>query len=136
MREITVSASGESIDVITELANEELAEHSCPFVIQAKIDIVIDEICSNINNYAYDDKSGEITFSIDVADSTAILVFSDSGRQFDPTVTDDPDVTIPVSKKKIGGLDIFMTKKIMDSVEYAYENGRNIRTLKKCIAEG
>ena len=50
---------------------------------------------------------------------------------YDPLAKDDPDVTLPAQERMIGGLGIFMTKKMMDDVAYEYKDGRNILTLKK-----
>ncbi len=50
---------------------------------------------------------------------------------YDPLAKEDPDVTLPADKREIGGLGIFMTKKMMDSVRYEYRDGQNILTLKK-----
>ena len=56
---------------------------------------------------------------------------SDKGTPFDPLKRPDPDITLPVEEKEIGGLGIFITKKTMDTVSYAYKNGENILTMTK-----
>ena len=58
--------------------------------------------------------------------------FSDSGKAFDP-LTEAPvaDMTAPVEDRQVGGLGMFMVKKMMDNVEYVHENGRNILTISK-----
>ena len=50
---------------------------------------------------------------------------------YDPLARKDPDVTLPAGVRDIGGLGIFLTKKLMDDVQYTYQDGRNILTLKK-----
>ena len=57
----------------------------------------------------------------------------DKGVPFDPLKKPDPDITLPAEKREIGGLGIFITKKTMDTVEYAYENGENVLTMTKKI---
>ena len=59
------------------------------------------------------------------------LVFADSGIPYDPLKKEDPDVTLPARERQIGGLGIFMTKRIMDETEYEYRDGKNILTLRK-----
>ena len=49
----------------------------------------------------------------------------------DPLAKEDPDIRLSADEREIGGLGIFMTKKIMDDVTYAYKDGQNILTLKK-----
>jgi anti-sigma regulatory factor (Ser/Thr protein kinase) len=49
----------------------------------------------------------------------------------DPLAKEDPDVTLSVEERGVGGLGIFLTKQIMDDVAYEYREGQNILTLKK-----
>ena len=59
------------------------------------------------------------------------ITFVDHGVPYDPLAKKDPDVGLTAAEREVGGLGIFMTKKIMDDVAYAYEDGKNILTLKK-----
>ena len=58
---------------------------------------------------------------------------TDKGTPFDPLKKPDPDITLSAEDREIGGLGIFITKKTMDTVTYAYENGENILTMIKKI---
>ena len=58
---------------------------------------------------------------------------TDKGTPFDPLKKPDPDITLSAEDREIGGLGIFITKKTMDTVSYAYENGENILTMIKKI---
>ena len=57
----------------------------------------------------------------------------DSGVKFDPLQKPDPDITLSAEDRDIGGLGIFITKKTMDSISYAYKDGKNILTMIKKI---
>ena len=70
----------------------------------------------------FDEESRNITFRM-----------SDKGTPFDPLKKPDPDITLSAEEREIGGLGIFITKKTMDTVSYAYENGENILTMIKKI---
>ena len=59
------------------------------------------------------------------------ITFMDNGKPFDPLKKEDPDVALPAEEREIGGLGIYMTKKIMDDVRYEYVEGRNILTMEK-----
>lgn len=59
------------------------------------------------------------------------ITFVDHGIPYDPLAKKDPDVTLSAEERDIGGLGIFMAKKIMDDVIYEYRAGKNILTLKK-----
>ncbi|MBR1483112.1 MAG: ATP-binding protein, partial [Ruminococcus sp.] len=54
------------------------------------------------------------------------VIFKDNGAPFNPLLVQDPDVTLPLSKRKPGGLGIFIVKKLMSDYSYTYENGQNV----------
>ena len=68
-----------------------------------------------------------------VDSQTAVITFIDHGVPYDPLAKDDPDVTLSITEREIGGLGIFMVKKSMDDMVYEYQNGQNILTIRKRI---
>ena len=90
--------------------------------------IVMDEIVSNIVRC-----SGAADFSIllDRTEDGLLMVFSDSGRAFDPThEVAAPDLSASLEDREVGGLGIFMVKKMAKSVEYRREGVRNVLTVR------
>ena len=128
MNELLIEATLENVDVVIEFINEQL-EDSSP-KIQKQIEIVVDEIFSNIARYAYNPDVGNATVRIAV-DGDITIEFVDSGANYDPLSKDDPDVSLPPEKRRAGGLGVFMVKNIMDSVEYRREGDKNILTVRK-----
>ena len=61
------------------------------------------------------------------------IQFLDNGKPFNPLSKEDADTTLSAEEREIGGLGILMVKKSMDEVEYVYEDGKNILTIKKSI---
>ena len=100
---------------------------------QMQIDIALEELFVNIAHYAYPDSTGEAVIRVGFTSEYVQITLSDSGIPYDPLKKPDPDVTLNVQDRPIGGLGIFMTKQLMDDVVYEYEDGRNILTLKKRI---
>ena len=95
----------------------------------------VDEIFSNIANYAYKPVDGKAT--VGFADSNenrqVEIVFEDSGKPYNPLKKEDPDVNLPIEERDIGGLGILIVKKSMDEVLYEYKDKKNILTLRKKI---
>ena len=91
-----------------------------------KVNIAFDEIYSNIVNYSNADIA-EIKYEI--VGGKLILTFSDNGTPYNPLETKEPDVTLSAEDRKIGGLGIFMVKKMTESMEYTYEDDKNILSL-------
>ena len=133
--EITLPATIENVEKVTEFVNAELAKINCPAKAKAEIDIAIDELFSNIANYAYNPEVGKATVKVEVQENPQALVitFMDKGIPYDPLKREDPNVKLSADERGIGGLGIFMVKKTMDSVEYEYKDNHNILKIKKNI---
>ncbi len=128
MREITVTPSSDKVAEITEFLEGILTEANVPAKIISQTDIVTDEIFSNIAQYS---GATSATVGCMLSEKSLTLRFSDNGKQYDPTETPEPDTTLSADERKIGGLGIFMVKKIMDTVSYEYMDGLNILTVIK-----
>ena len=74
-----------------------------------------------------------VDFNVPLKDGKVTLRFSDNGRPYDPTEKPDPDTTQSAEEREVGGLGIFMVKKLMDEVTYEYADGSNILTLVKSL---
>lgn len=135
MKEITVDATIDNVQTITDFVDERLEEMNCPVKAQMQINIVIDELCSNVARYAYSDKTGKVTVSVDTVDKPmkVWLTFIDEGVPYNPLAKEDPDITLSAEERKIGGLGIYMVKKMMDDFRYEYKDGKNIVTVCKVI---
>ena len=89
--------------------------------------IILDEIVSNIVRC-----SGASGFSIGIerSDAGLTMVFADDGKAFDPTrEVATPDVSAGLEDRQVGGLGIFMVKKMSKSVAYRREGEKNILTV-------
>ncbi|WP_407383600.1 ATP-binding protein [Ruminococcus sp.] len=98
-----------------------------------QIKLCTEEVFVNVASYAYGADTGMITVIADGSEEplTLTLSFIDSGMPFDPLAKPDPAKKRPLSQAKKGGLGIFLTKRFMDEVSYAYQDGRNILTISK-----
>ena len=135
MTELTLLAKIENISNVTAFIDEQLEACDCAIKAQLQIDVAIDELFGNIARYAYGDAEGEATvrFEFKPAERMAVITFIDGGMPFDPLEKDDPDVTLSIEQREVGGLGIFLVKKTMDKLTYRYEDGKNILSLYKHI---
>ena len=135
MKELTLAAALNNLPMVTAFIDEQLEALSCPMKAQMQIDVAIDEWMANLASYAYGDGGGEVTVRFDYLpdDRTVALTFIDSGIPYDPLAKPDPDVTLAVEKRSVGGLGIFLVKKTMDDMTYARQDGRNVFTIRKRI---
>ena len=97
---------------------------------------MLDEVLSNIANYAYTPEIGLVTIQVETEKDAPMVTisFADVGIPYNPLEQEAPDVNVPLQKRKIGGLGIHLTKKLMDHVSYEYREGKNILHIHKKLS--
>ncbi|MDR2467739.1 MAG: ATP-binding protein [Spirochaetaceae bacterium] len=132
---LSLEAKAERLGDVVRFVDKELAAVACPGEIVNQIELAIEEIFLNISNYAYSGEAGTVTLLLHAITNekqpTINITISDQGKPFNPLEHEDPDTTIPLEQRNIGGLGILLVKKMMTSVSYKYENGRNHLVLSK-----
>ena len=131
----TFPAKIEALSDVLGFVDQTLESYECPMKIQTAICVAIEEIFVNVAHYAYGDGEGDMTLGIGFDAETREITFkmTDKGIPFDPLKKPDPEITLSAEDREIGGLGNFITKKTMNTVTYAYENGENTLTMIKKI---
>ena len=135
MQSKTFPAQTEALSEILGFVEEALESYECSMKNQNAICVAIEEVFVNVASYAYGEGSGDVTLDIgfDKINRNVTFRLIDQGVPFDPLQKADPDITLSIEERQIGGLGIFIVKKTMDTVHYAYENGKSILTMIKKI---
>ncbi len=130
VKKLDVEPLLERLPEVTAFFEDILSDAGASAKVTAQSNIAVDEIFSNIVRY-----SGATSVSLEcaVSDGDVIMRFSDNGSPYDPTDRGDPDILLSADEREVGGLGIFMVKKIMDDVSYEYADGKNVLTLRKTI---
>ena len=133
MKELVIEADRMNFPQVQAFIDEQLEALDCPMLTQTTIDIAVEELFVNIANYAYDSETGIAVVQVTVHEDplSVEITFIDNGKPYDPLAKADPDTTLSVNQRQIGGLGIFMVKNSMDNVNYEYKDGKNILTIKK-----
>ena len=131
----TFKAKTEALSDVLGFVDLMLEKYECPMKLQTAICVAIEEVFVNVARYAYENGEGDVRLGIGFDEESRTVTFrmADGGIPFDPLKKPDPDITLSADEREIGGLGIFITKKTMDSVEYAYENGENVLNMTKKI---
>lgn len=96
------------------------------------LNLVLEEAVVNIINYAYPQEQHEsIYLSARLQKNTIVLVLTDTGQEFDPTMVPEADITLSADERPIGGLGIFLIRQMMNEVRYERIDGKNILTMEK-----
>ena len=100
-----------------------------------KLRLSIEEAVENVVRYAYDGGIGWLEAGIHYDQKNPLLTIElrDAGTPFNPLEKEDPDITQSAEERQIGGLGIFLCKKMMDSIQYRYEDNNNILTMTKKV---
>jgi anti-sigma regulatory factor (Ser/Thr protein kinase) len=85
-----------------------------------EVQTAVDEACTNIMKYAYSEKGGTITITCEIQGNDFVVTIRDKGKPFDPSSVPQPDLEAALDKRKIGGLGIYLMKKLVDNVNYSF----------------
>ena len=101
-----------------------------------QLNLAAEEAVVNVMNYAYPPGTkGDIEVTSRIAGNTVTLVIRDSGVPFDPTAKADADTTLTAEERPIGGLGIYLVRRLMDSIAYERTaDGKNVLTMKKEVS--
>jgi serine/threonine-protein kinase RsbW len=106
-----------------------------PMTFMTPLNLVMEEALTNVIFYAYEVGSkNEIQIDFGLIGNQLDIKITDSGKPFDPTNKPDPDISLSVEDRPIGGLGIFLIRKIMDEVSYERVGQHNVLQMTKTIA--
>ena len=106
---------------------------SCNLKETLTLRLACEEIVMNVTSYAYPE-GAEGFLDVDIQKTDRITIrFEDGGVPFNPLEQKNPDTGLSWKKRHIGGLGIFLIRRKMDNVRYAYEDNKNVLTIEKAI---
>jgi anti-sigma regulatory factor (Ser/Thr protein kinase) len=116
-------------DVITMLATK----WKFSAKLTGHVNLAIEEVVSNIINYAYNDGlEHEISIQIKKAENALHIEITDDGKFFNIMESViEVDLEAPIDERKVGGLGIYLTNAIVDHIEYQRIENKNVVTLTK-----
>jgi anti-sigma regulatory factor (Ser/Thr protein kinase) len=93
----------------------------------------VDEASTNVAKYAYGGKGGFFQISCALHDTDIVVTIRDHGKKFDPKSVPLPEVVSQLEDRKVGGLGIYMMKKLMDRIDYSYseQEGNRLELVKR-----
>ena len=119
MKTIQFAAQFEYLDEIREFVGEIARNGGFSDKDVYNIQLATDEAASNIIEHAYEDRpDGILELSCGVQGDAITIILIDRGESFDPSNVPAPDLKADLSDRKIGGLGLFLMRKLMDEVSY------------------
>lgn len=135
MKEIILQAKKENLAELYVFLDKELG--FLDDTAKAELHLIAEEIFVNIASYAYGDSVGSVMVRLetDREKQEVFMSFQDEGVAYNPLEKEDPDITPGIEEREIGGLGIYMAKRMADRIAYQYQFPYNILYIWKKVAE-
>ena len=128
---LTLLNNVDELNKLPEFVDTVCEEAHIDMMMVTSLNLALDEAVTNVVLYAYGDREGTVDIEAIYTDKYIKFIITDSGIPFDPTQTQEVDITLGVEERPIGGLGIHLVRQIMDTVNYERTDGKNILTLTK-----
>jgi serine/threonine-protein kinase RsbW len=134
MSKITLDANFNNLDEIREFVGEAARRAGFSDKDVYAIQLAADEASSNIIEHAYAGSTGgKLEVELSVSGNELKIIMRDHGKSFDPSSVPEPNVKADLSERKIGGLGMYLMRKLMDEVSYesSPESGNTLTMIKR-----
>lgn len=134
MSKITFDADFDNLDEIREFVGDAANKVGFSDKEIYSIQLAADEASSNIIEHAYAGvKEGKLEIECSTFEGGLKIVMRDQGKSFNPSSVPEPNVNASLSERKIGGLGLYLMRKLMDEVTYesSSETGNTLTMIKR-----
>jgi serine/threonine-protein kinase RsbW len=127
MHLLTVAADLENLDQISQFVATVAKTANLSSKDTYRLRLAVDEIVTNIilHGYAENGLQGDIELKSHCNDYALSIIVEDHAVPYDPRLAPEPDVTVPLEQRKIGGLGVYLTIRSVDEFRYEFVNNRN-----------
>lgn len=131
-QELTITNDLATLAQVRDLIAASVQQGGFPTAWTNRLQIAVDEAVTNIIEHGYQDQPrGEaaIHLSTQVTEDEFRITIADHGTHFDPNTLDEVDIGAHVASGSNGGLGVFLMRRIMDVIDYRFENGKRNRLI-------
>lgn len=129
MDTLRLPATIDSLEQFRLFALSRITRWGFPESISSRVDLILEEVLSNVVNYAYPSGPGDIELHCFSQNNCFCISIQDWGRVFNPLEQDAPDLSPDINKRKVGGLGIYLVRQCADDVRFKREGDANILTI-------
>jgi anti-sigma regulatory factor (Ser/Thr protein kinase) len=131
---LTLTSTLAEIQILSEAFLRFAAEHALPSLIQADVNLAMEEIVTNVIVHGYRGERGhQISVAIELGPKAIVVQVEDSAPPFNPLQAPDPDLRSPLPLRKTGGLGIYLAKQFLNSMEYERVGDKNRTVLRRLL---
>ncbi|WP_281613221.1 SpoIIE family protein phosphatase [Flammeovirga sp. SubArs3] len=122
--------------LITNELNQFIEQNNIPENVGQKVQIILDELLSNMVKYAFDKvRQPDIKIKIIQEDNQLRIKISDNGIEFNPFILETPNTQLPLEEREQGGLGVHIVKSLANEYVYERSQDRNEITLIKTFTD-
>ncbi len=126
-----IEANIRAIPDVSQALDEAMRAHGFSEEDILDTQLAVEEAITNVIVHGYAKSPGKIVISIHMTQGLAEIQIEDNAPPFDPLSIPEPDISVEIDERKIGGLGVFLIRQVMDDIMYRYEDGKNILVLVK-----
>jgi len=94
------------------------------------IELGLEEFLTNVVKYAYPRGEGDVEVACSLTENGMFrMSIKDWGIPFNPLSYGDPDLTGDISQRRVGGLGIYLVRRMFDEVHYERKDDCNVIVL-------
>ena len=135
-KELRIKNQISELEKVAQFIEEIGEELGLSMELQMNLNLVMEEMVTNVIFYAYPEGEVEDIELLAKSDGKELtFVLSDQGKEFDPTAKEDTDLDVNPADRELGGMGIFIVKNIMNKVTYQRLEGKNLLTMTKGIED-
>lgn len=120
------------LKLLNEFLEQSMKAFGLDEAVFMNLKLAIEEAVVNIISYAYPGKTDKkINIRMKYSNKQLKVTLTDTGIPFDPTSKQEPDISLPLEERPIGGLGTFLLKQLMTDVSYTRLGNKNVLTMIK-----
>ena len=130
--EISLAPNLASLDELARCVEDFVAQRGLGEELGHRLNLTLDELVTNSINYALSEVAEpDLMLQLGVEGGEVVAVLEDNGGPFNPfEEAKEPDTTLGLDERQIGGLGVFFVKQLADAKGYERDGGRNRITLR------
>lgn len=109
----------ESIAALVHALEDWAEGQGVPAGVLARAGLMLDELMTNIVTHGYRGAEGLMALEADVTDGSLLLTLIDFAFAYNPLQVPEPDTTLDLDSREIGGLGVHFVRRMADAVSYA-----------------
>lgn len=96
-----------------------------------ELQLAVEEACANVIEHAYNGKGGDLAIAFATCGHDVVITLRDHGRPFAPEAVVAPDMSLPLTRRRVGGLGMHLMSELMDEVQFNFAEGVNTLVMVK-----